>query len=113
MMQIMPAVQDALLAYSLVWVIIWTFIGYLAGKSKRQAVSGVVWGTLLGPLGLIIVLLLPTRPEKVATSGATRAPRATSAPPAGDRICSSCGAGAHGAFCSSCGGETLAPLMLR
>ena len=36
-------------------------VGALIGRRKRQAVSGFVWGFVLGPLGWIVALLLPSR----------------------------------------------------
>jgi hypothetical protein len=58
----------------LLWGIIWGFIGYLVGNAKGQAVSGVIWSLLLGPIGVIIVLALP----KIEPEGAGPTPPTTS-----------------------------------
>lgn len=51
--------MSTLLLSCLLWFVVWGFIGYLIGSAKGQAISGVVWPVLLGPVGLLIVLALP------------------------------------------------------
>ena len=43
----------------LFWIVIWSVLGAVIGNSRGQMASGIVWCLLLGPLGVIIVLLLP------------------------------------------------------
>lgn len=38
--------------------------GFILGRKKRQIVSGLVWGGLLGPLGWIVIHYLPYRGSK-------------------------------------------------
>jgi hypothetical protein len=47
-------------------------IGGLIGARRKQVVSGVVWGALLGPVGWIIVILLP---QPVTSKPAAAAPQ--------------------------------------
>jgi hypothetical protein len=56
-----------------IWGIIWSIIGALIGLPKNRMLSGVVWCLLLGPLGAIIALLLPSLPDP-ATPAADAAP---------------------------------------
>jgi hypothetical protein len=44
-------------------------IGGLIGARRKQVVSGVVWGALLGPVGWIIVILLPHRGARCPACG--------------------------------------------
>jgi hypothetical protein len=44
-------------------------IGGLIGARRKQVVSGVVWGALLGPVGWIIVVLLPHRGARCPACG--------------------------------------------
>lgn len=44
-------------------------IGGLIGARRKQVVSGVVWGALLGPVGWIIVFLLPHRGARCPACG--------------------------------------------
>jgi len=49
--------------------------GYAIGQSKGQGGSGFVWGLVLGPLGWLVVFLLPDRrAEAEAEELATMAP---------------------------------------
>ena len=46
------------------WLICWlafVIIATLAGAARGQGPSGFLWGFLLGPLGLLIVLFLPNK----------------------------------------------------
>lgn len=51
-------------------------IGYAIGKGKGRPTAGFWWGFLLGPLGVIVVLILPNEAAKLApqviTVAATR-----------------------------------------
>jgi hypothetical protein len=44
-------------------------IGGLIGNRKKQVASGVIWGLLLGPLGWVVVLLLPSRGPRCSECG--------------------------------------------
>ena len=45
------------------------FLGYyIAGQKNRQTIEGFVLGLLFGPLGALIVALLPTLPETTLIS---------------------------------------------
>ena len=46
-----------------VFLAIFAALGYLIGKSKGRQVAGVVWGILLGPIGLIVVACLREKPR--------------------------------------------------
>lgn len=41
------------------WTFVWGMLGTLIGNSKGQETSGFVWGALLGPIGLVVVAMLP------------------------------------------------------
>jgi len=41
------------------WFFFWLIIAGIIGSVKGQLISGLVWGGLLGPIGVIIVLCLP------------------------------------------------------
>lgn len=41
------------------WALVWGALGFVLGSQKGQHVSGFVWAALLGPIGLVIVALLP------------------------------------------------------
>lgn len=43
----------------ILWWIFCTIIGGAIGMAKDRVVSGVIWGGLLGPIGIIVVLCLP------------------------------------------------------
>jgi hypothetical protein len=48
-------------AYIFFWVIVGAAVGGVIGASRNNAVSGVVWGALLGPIGWILVLFMDAR----------------------------------------------------
>src|ERR1017187_5557719 len=43
------------------WIIVGALVGGVIGASRNNVGSGVVWGTLLGPIGWILVLFLDNR----------------------------------------------------
>jgi hypothetical protein len=46
------------------WCVIFGWVGsYVARQCGRKAVEGLVFGFALGPLGVIIVALLPHKPH--------------------------------------------------
>ena len=50
---------------SLAAPVFFALCGVALGGPKGRGIEGIVWGGLLGPIGLIIVLLLPSdRPQK-------------------------------------------------
>jgi uncharacterized membrane protein len=53
----------------IVWCIVGAFVGALIGARKNQTLSGLIWGGLLGFVGWIIVLVLPSRLPKCPSCG--------------------------------------------
>lgn len=51
------------------YVAIFAGVGGLIGWRKKQVVSGIVWGGLLGPVGWLVTLLLPSRGPKCPLCG--------------------------------------------
>jgi hypothetical protein len=54
-------VDGVLIGGLLFWVIIPIFVGHAIGKPKNRA--GWLWGFFLGWIGVIVVALLPAKPE--------------------------------------------------
>jgi hypothetical protein len=54
------------MGFLLVWMVICGGVGGLIGEKHNRTVSGVVWGALLGPIGWLIVFLLPDQRPKRA-----------------------------------------------
>jgi len=48
----------------ILWWIFCAIIGGAIGMAKDRTVSGIVWGGLLGPIGIIVVLCLPNLKKK-------------------------------------------------
>ncbi len=49
------------------WVIVWSGFGvYVATQKGRSAGEGIVFGIVLGPIGLLIVACLPEGPRSEA-----------------------------------------------
>jgi hypothetical protein len=48
----------------LIWILVCGGVGFLIGRSRDQAASGIIWGAILGPIGWIVVLCLPDNRPK-------------------------------------------------
>jgi hypothetical protein len=48
-------------AFIFFWLLVGAAVGGVIGASRNNAVSGVVWGALLGPIGWILVLFMDAR----------------------------------------------------
>lgn len=70
--------DDQFLIYAGVAVVVWTLIGLGIGAARGRAAFGLLLGFLLGPIGWLIVLILPKEgprcPEcmEVVNAGARR-----------------------------------------
>ena len=73
----------ALGAAILFWAVLMGLVGYLLGNTRGRGGEGALFGILLGPLGWIIVLLLP--------SSGNKCPECLGTVPAGARRCQHCG----------------------
>jgi hypothetical protein len=45
--------------YVLVWVALGALVGAAIGKSKGRALAGAAWGIFLGPIGWIVMAIVP------------------------------------------------------
>ena len=55
----------------LAWWVIGAVVGGLIGKGKGRTGAGAMWGLLFGPIGWLIILLVPdVRPKCPACGGA-------------------------------------------
>ena len=54
------------------WWIFCAIIGGAIGMAKDRVVSGVIWGGLLGPIGIIVVLCLPNLKKQKEEEAATK-----------------------------------------
>ena len=45
--------------YIAFWVLFGGLVGAAIGSTRRQIFSGLVWGVILGPIGWVIVFMLP------------------------------------------------------
>jgi uncharacterized membrane protein YeaQ/YmgE (transglycosylase-associated protein family) len=63
--------MDLLLIALLVAIVFGLLGGYIAGQKGREPVEGVLLGFLFGPIGAVVVALLPTR-AKPRRSHSTR-----------------------------------------
>lgn len=68
-------------------VMIFGIVGGIIGRHKGREVEGALWGIFLGPLGLIIILLLPEK-EK---AGQRQCPECLGKIPVAARRCQHCG----------------------
>ncbi len=51
------------------WAVLWILVGWKAGSEKGQQVSGAVWCGLLGPIGLLVLYVLPDARTPPADAG--------------------------------------------
>ncbi len=52
--------MEWLMTLAVFWLICGAFGGYIAGAKRRPAAEGFAFGVLLGPVGLLLLALLPT-----------------------------------------------------
>lgn len=58
------------LFFVILWCIFGLFGAYVAAQKNRAGMEGLILGFLFGPLGVLIVALLPTREPREAAPGA-------------------------------------------
>lgn len=103
-------IGSAFWLYYFFWASFWAICSAVIGDKKGQETSGVIWGLLLGPIGVLIVLMLPDlkkqeEEEAAAAEAETQARRQRQLKKAG-RICPACSAeqpGGNSKFCVGCG----------
>ena len=105
--------SEMTLLYAMVWGAFWAVAGGAIGARKGQGASGIVWSLLLGPIGILIVLMLPDLDKQDAGAAAAASSRAEedrrSRLKASGLICPSCNheLAAKSRFCPSCGASMV------
>jgi hypothetical protein len=78
------------IVFAAAWSLFVLLAAYVAGHKGRDPLEGVLFGLLMGPLGLLIVALMPARrPAPSANRGLrimTAPPKASDAPAAGINV---------------------------
>ena len=56
--------DESILLYAIAWVAIMGGIGMAVGAHRNRLIAGLVWGTLLGVFGWLLIWLGPTVDDK-------------------------------------------------
>jgi len=79
--------------HPLPWILVWLFsifLGSVIGGQKKRRASGIIWPLLMGPIGLVVVILLPNiRETQCKRCGTVNPLRTASNQPV--KFCSTCG----------------------
>jgi hypothetical protein len=55
-----------LLTALILWCVIWGLVGYIVGKPRNRANEGVIWGGLLGLIGVLVILAMDPRDPRAS-----------------------------------------------